>query len=132
MELLPNPSHLEAVNPLVWDGEVQMDQIGDSVGEKVMPIVIHGDAAFAGQGVVYETMQMAKLEAYQREARSTSSATTRSGSPQTPTKAARRATPPTLARPSGVRSSTSTPTTLRRWCACFSSPPSTASSTTAT
>jgi hypothetical protein len=42
-----------------------MDLMGDSLGHKVLPIVIHGDAAFAGQGIVYETMQMAKLEAYQ-------------------------------------------------------------------
>ena len=43
----------------------QMDLMGDAVGHKVLPIVIHGDAAFAGQGIVYETMQMAQLDAYQ-------------------------------------------------------------------
>lgn len=42
-----------------------MDLLGDTKGDKVMPIVIHGDAAFAGQGIVYETMQMAHLDAYQ-------------------------------------------------------------------
>ena len=118
LELLPNPSHLEAVNPLVVGKArakvhvtmtlkdfilafgtpctyspvfspcthnpcnfvysrslslalslcfplLQMDLMGDEVGHKVLPIIIHGDAAFAGQGIVYETMQMAKLEAYQ-------------------------------------------------------------------
>lgn len=66
LELLPNPSHLEAVNPLVvGKARAKMDLLGDSEGHKVMPVVIHGDAAFAGQGIVYETMQMAKLEAYQ-------------------------------------------------------------------
>ena len=66
LELLPNPSHLEAVNPLVvGKARAKMDQMKDEQGKKVMPIVIHGDAAFAGQGVVYETMQMAKLDAYQ-------------------------------------------------------------------
>jgi len=66
LELLPNPSHLEAVNPLVvGKARAKMDLLGDTKGSKVMPIVIHGDAAFAGQGIVYETMQMAQLEAYQ-------------------------------------------------------------------
>ena len=66
ISLLANPSHLEAVNPLVvGKARAKMDLLGDVKGSKVMPIVIHGDAAFAGQGVVYETMQMAQLEAYQ-------------------------------------------------------------------
>jgi 2-oxoglutarate dehydrogenase E1 component len=66
LELLPNPSHLEAVNPLVvGKARAKMDLLKDAKGDKVMPIIIHGDAAFAGQGIVYETMQMAQLEAYQ-------------------------------------------------------------------
>jgi len=66
LELLPNPSHLEAVNPLVvGKARAKMDMMGDKTGHKVMPIIIHGDAAFAGQGIVYETMQMAQLDAYQ-------------------------------------------------------------------
>jgi len=66
LELLPNPSHLEAVNPLVvGKARAKMDLIGDKAGDRVLPVVIHGDAAFAGQGVVYETMQMAQLDAYQ-------------------------------------------------------------------
>jgi len=66
MELLPNPSHLETVNPVVvGKARAKMDRIEDPEGKKVMPLVIHGDAAFAGQGIVYETMQMGGLEAYQ-------------------------------------------------------------------
>uniref|UniRef100_A0A7S2S9S3 2-oxoglutarate dehydrogenase, mitochondrial n=1 Tax=Rhizochromulina marina TaxID=1034831 RepID=A0A7S2S9S3_9STRA len=66
LELLPNPSHLEAVNPLVvGKARAKMDLLGDETGDRVLPVVMHGDAAFAGQGVVYETMQMARLDAYQ-------------------------------------------------------------------
>ena len=65
VELLPNPSHLEAVNPLViGKARARMDMKGDPNGDTVLPVIIHGDAAFAGQGVVYETMQMVNLEAY--------------------------------------------------------------------
>ena len=62
VSLLPNPSHLETVNPVVvGKARAKMDAMNDKDGSKVLPIIIHGDAAFAGQGVVYETMQMAKL-----------------------------------------------------------------------
>ena len=65
IELLPNPSHLEAVNPLVvGKARARMDAQGDARGDAVLPVIVHGDAAFAGQGVVYETMQMVALEAY--------------------------------------------------------------------
>ena len=65
IELLPNPSHLEAVNPIVL-GKCRacMDTKGDIDGNTVLPVIIHGDAAFSGQGIVYETMQMANLPAY--------------------------------------------------------------------
>lgn len=55
-----NPSHLEIVSPVV-EGSVRsrQDRYGDSRGEKVIPVAIHGDAAFAGQGVVMETFNMA-------------------------------------------------------------------------
>ncbi len=55
-----NPSHLEIVSPVV-EGSVRsrQDRYGDSVGQDVIPISIHGDAAFAGQGVVMETFNMA-------------------------------------------------------------------------
>ncbi len=60
LSLAFNPSHLEIVSPVV-EGSVRsrQDRYGDKDGEKVIPIAIHGDAAFAGQGVVMETFNMA-------------------------------------------------------------------------
>ncbi|KTS77059.1 2-oxoglutarate dehydrogenase [Pseudomonas oryzihabitans] len=60
-----NPSHLEIVSPVV-EGSVRarQDRRGDRSGDKVVPIAIHGDAAFAGQGVVMETFQMSQTRAY--------------------------------------------------------------------
>ncbi len=65
VELACNPSHLEAVNPVV-EGQTRakQDMLGDQGRKKVVPILIHGDAAFAMQGVVYETLQMSGLEGY--------------------------------------------------------------------
>jgi 2-oxoglutarate dehydrogenase E1 component len=64
--LSPNPSHLESVDPVV-EGQTRAKQekIGDGdKHEVVMPLLIHGDAALAGQGVVYETMQLYRLPGY--------------------------------------------------------------------
>ncbi|MFP4137175.1 MAG: 2-oxoglutarate dehydrogenase E1 component [Halomonas sp.] len=60
-----NPSHLEIVSPVV-EGSVRarQDRRDDSDGTKVLPINVHGDAAFAGQGVVMETFQMSQTRAY--------------------------------------------------------------------
>ena len=60
-----NPSHLEAVDP-VAEGLVRpkQDRLGDTKRERVIPILIHGDAAFAGQGVVAETLNLSQLEGY--------------------------------------------------------------------
>jgi len=60
-----NPSHLEIVSPVV-EGSVRarQDRRQDPVGNTVVPIVIHGDASFAGQGVVMETFQMSQTRAY--------------------------------------------------------------------
>jgi 2-oxoglutarate dehydrogenase E1 component len=61
----PNPSHLEAVDPVV-EGIVRpkQDRLGDTERERVIPVLIHGDAAFAGQGVVAETLNLAQLDGY--------------------------------------------------------------------
>ena len=60
-----NPSHLEIVSPVV-EGSVRarQDRRSDPSGDTVVPIVIHGDAAFAGQGVVMETFQMSQTRGY--------------------------------------------------------------------
>jgi 2-oxoglutarate dehydrogenase E1 component len=65
MNIAPNPSHLEAVNAVV-EGIARAKQDRNYKGDtrKVMPILIHGDAAIAGQGVVYEVVQMAQLDGY--------------------------------------------------------------------
>jgi 2-oxoglutarate dehydrogenase E1 component len=65
MTLAPNPSHLEAVGPVVEGiARAFAEEEHDNNLDKIAPIIIHGDAAIAGQGVVYETVQMAKLDGY--------------------------------------------------------------------
>lgn len=66
LSLAANPSHLEAVNPVVL-GKVRakQSQMGDVNRERVMGILLHGDAAFAGQGLVPETLDMSQLKGYQ-------------------------------------------------------------------
>lgn len=65
LKLTPNPSHLEAVNP-VMQGFVRAktDVMYNEDWDKVLPVTIHGDAAIAGQGVVYEVLQMSNLKGY--------------------------------------------------------------------
>ena len=65
LSLCPNPSHLEAVDPVV-EGMVRskIDMKYDGQSSKIAPILIHGDAAVAGQGIVYEVIQMSKLDGY--------------------------------------------------------------------
>lgn len=65
LKLAPNPSHLEAVNPVV-EGFVRAKADDQYAGDydKIMPILIHGDAALAGQGIVYEVAQMSELKGY--------------------------------------------------------------------
>jgi 2-oxoglutarate dehydrogenase E1 component len=60
-----NPSHLEIVDPVV-EGSVRARQhrLKDTAGQKVLPVLIHGDAAFAGQGVVMETLAMSQTRGY--------------------------------------------------------------------
>ncbi len=65
LSLAFNPSHLEIVNPVV-EGSVRarLDRRGDKRGASVLPIIVHGDAAFAGQGVVMETLALAQTRGY--------------------------------------------------------------------
>jgi 2-oxoglutarate dehydrogenase E1 component len=60
-----NPSHLEVVNPVV-EGSVRarQERRGDDLGNKVLPLLVHGDAAFAGQGVVMETLQLSQARGF--------------------------------------------------------------------
>ncbi len=65
VSVAPNPSHLEAVDPVV-EGVVRpkQDRLGDTARARVIPVLIHGDAAFAGQGVVAETLNLSQLDGY--------------------------------------------------------------------
>lgn len=66
LKLVPNPSHLESVNPVVEGfARAKADILYQSEYDRILPILIHGDASVAGQGVVYETIQMSKLKGYQ-------------------------------------------------------------------
>ena len=60
-----NPSHLEVVNAVV-EGSVRarQERRGDALGDKVLPVQIHGDAAFAGQGVIMETLQLSQARGF--------------------------------------------------------------------
>ncbi|KAK6633424.1 hypothetical protein RUM44_004027 [Polyplax serrata] len=65
LSICANPSHLEAVNPIV-QGKCRAEQFykGDADGKRIMSILLHGDAAFAGQGIVYETFHLTNLPQY--------------------------------------------------------------------
>ena len=66
LNIAPNPSHLEAVGPIVQGiARSKLDRKYNGNLDKVLPIIVHGDAAIAGQGVVYELIQMSRLEGYQ-------------------------------------------------------------------
>ena len=65
LKLTPNPSHLEAVNPVVLGySRAKADCLYNSEFDAVLPILIHGDASVAGQGIVYEIIQMSNLNGY--------------------------------------------------------------------
>ncbi len=65
LKLMPNPSHLEAVDPVVVGfARAKADVMYNSDYDKIFPILIHGDASVAGQGVVYEVLQMSELKGY--------------------------------------------------------------------
>ena len=68
MNIAPNPSHLEAVGPVVEGiARAKQDMHYPEDFSKVLPILVHGDAAIAGQGVVYEVVQMAGLDGYRTD-----------------------------------------------------------------
>ena len=65
LKLMPNPSHLEAVDPVVVGfARAKADVMYKSDFDKILPILIHGDASVAGQGIVYEVLQMSGLDGY--------------------------------------------------------------------
>jgi 2-oxoglutarate dehydrogenase E1 component len=65
LKLMPNPSHLESVNPVVVGfSRAKADVMYESDFDKILPILIHGDASIAGQGIVYEVLQMSGLDGY--------------------------------------------------------------------
>jgi 2-oxoglutarate dehydrogenase E1 component len=65
LKLMPNPSHLEAVDPVVVGfARAKADVMYSSDFDKILPVLIHGDASVAGQGIVYEVIQMSELEGY--------------------------------------------------------------------
>ena len=65
LSLAFNPSHLEIVNPVVeGSARARQERRGDGEGKQVLPVLVHGDAAFAGQGVVMETLNLAQTRGY--------------------------------------------------------------------
>src|SRR6195256_2700910 len=65
IHLVSNPSHLEAVDPVtVGRTRAKQDRTGEGGPEKYLPLIVHGDAAFAGQGILAETMNYADLKGY--------------------------------------------------------------------
>ena len=65
LHLASNPSHLEAVDPVVLGrARAKQERLGNSGKQQVLPIIVHGDAAFAGQGIVAEVLNMATLPGY--------------------------------------------------------------------
>jgi 2-oxoglutarate dehydrogenase E1 component len=65
LHLVSNPSHLEAVNPVMMGrARARQDRIGPEGPDKVLPICLHGDAAFAGQGIVSETLNLDRLPGF--------------------------------------------------------------------
>ncbi len=65
LTLVPNPSHLETVNPVVQGlARARCDHQYGGDSEKIMPVLIHGDASVSGQGIIYEVLQMSDLEGY--------------------------------------------------------------------
>lgn len=65
LSLMPNPSHLEAVNAVLMGVARSKQKLkGDTQRDRTLPLMIHGDASFSGQGVIYETLNMSELKGY--------------------------------------------------------------------
>ena len=65
LALMFNPSHLELVNPIIEGyARYHQEKAGDKHGEKILPVLVHGDAAFSGQGIVMETLNMSQSSGY--------------------------------------------------------------------
>ena len=65
LALMFNPSHLELVNPVIEGyARYHQEKAGDKYGDKILPVLIHGDAAFSGQGIVMETLNMSQSSGY--------------------------------------------------------------------
>ena len=127
LSLTANPSHLEIVDPVVL-GKVRakQDQHGCKPGERtpVLPLLIHGDAAFAGQGVVAECFGLSGLKGHRTGGSIHFIINNQIGFTTARATRAPRPTARTSPRWSRRRSSTSTATTRKRWCTSPRSPPS--------
>ncbi len=65
LALMFNPSHLELVNPVIEGyARYHQEKAGDKHGDKILPVLVHGDAAFSGQGIVMETLNMSQSSGY--------------------------------------------------------------------
>ena len=124
LDMPPNPSHLEAVNPVVEGMARAAESDASAPGAPhfdatlTLPILIHGDAAFPGQGVVAETLKLSRLPGYWTGGTLHIIANNRSASRRGPTSPAARATPATWPAGSKSRSCTSTRTIRKpasRW-----------------
>ena len=118
VNLESNPSHLEFVSPVVMGATRAAQSLRDGPhlsrdSTRAVPIVIHGDAAFPGQGVVAETLNLQALDGYTVGGTLHLITNNQVGFTTDPDDAARRTGPPTSRRASTSRSSTSTPTTSR-------------------
>ena len=148
LSLAFNPSHLEIVDPVV-EGRVRAKQDRtlnwegapaprDPERRKVLPVLIHGDAAFAGQGIVAEVLNLANLEGYATGGtihviiNNQVGFTTNPASPPTRRTRARRRTRPTSAACCAPPSFTSTERTRKPWSGRCSSPPTTGSNSSRT
>ena len=129
LSLTANPSHLEAVNPVVL-GKVRAKQTQkrDAERARVMGLLLHGDAAFAGQGVVHEGLEMSELRGFRTGGTIHLIVNNQIGFTTSPAYARSSPYPSDVRAASRRRSSTSTATIPKPWCTWRGSPPSSARS----